>query len=340
MSLMEQAPEFLRSVKTPRILSLLYHRISADAHDPQLLCVTPQHFSEHLDVLRRKYRAIKCGDAADGADRVNFSRNSVMVTFDDGYADNLTSGLPALDKYEIPATIFVTTGMVQQQSCFWWDELARIIFGAHSLPTSLEIVLDKKYLWDLSDSSLKFSTQDHLEWNLLCNADPTTRHAVYREIGKFLRGASTRERRKVLDDMAEWAGLPSLGVSDSASLTNQQLSVLAESDLIEIGSHTVSHPVLSKLSIEEQTIELTESKKYLEELLGREVVSFAYPYGTKYDYTAETVALVQECGYMTASSNVAEAIWKGTDRFQLPRLLVRDCDGGHFEKWIAEWFGE
>jgi peptidoglycan/xylan/chitin deacetylase (PgdA/CDA1 family) len=318
---------------------LLYHRISDLPFDPQLLSVTPEHFDQHLQVLQSKYRAINSSDLVKSDDSRKVSANSVVVTFDDGYADNLIHALPLLEKHQIPATVFVTTGIVQQRKHFWWDELFRVVLGEHDVPELLELNLHKSQRWNLGDID-GWSERRAAEWNLVSTDDPTSRHRLYRDLSHFLRGASEPERESILECLRKWAGLKAPGESDCIVLTDEELIKLSSAILIEIGSHTVHHPVLSNLSSSAQEAELRDSKQYLESLLSHQVNAFAYPYGTKSDYTAETTVLVKKVGYQSACSNIAEAIWAGTDSFQFPRLLVRDCDGDSFEKWIGDWFGE
>lgn len=365
---MHAAPEFLRGVQTPRTLMLLYHRIDIAGSDPQLLSVSLRHFEEHLQVLQ-KYRSMRCSDLVSSDSRQNFVTNSFVITFDDGYADNLINAEPVLRKYRTPATVFISTGMVQRRKEFWWDALTRIIFGSQHLPDQLELKLDKVRQWslsdvkspnvkvsdakaadvkvsdaNLSDAKVTFSqtgaSNPHAAWSLLSEVDPTVRHSLYREISQFLRGASESERERALSELSKWARQGEDDASHCSSLTEEQVIELAHSDLIEIGSHSVNHPVLSALTAAEQRSELLSSKNYLEDLLGRQILGFAYPYGTRTDYTPETVSIAKEVCYRYACSNIAEVVWPGTDRFQAPRLLVRDCDGDYFEDWISQWYGE
>ena len=88
----------------------MYHRVAIERSDPWGLCVSPMHFEEHLDVLRRHrnvvsmaelHRRVLAGDVAPG---------TVAVTFDDGYVDNLLAAEPLLRQYDVPATVFVSSG--------------------------------------------------------------------------------------------------------------------------------------------------------------------------------------------------------------------------------------
>jgi peptidoglycan/xylan/chitin deacetylase (PgdA/CDA1 family) len=107
--------------------------------------------------------------------------------------------------------------------------------------------------------------------------------------------------------------------------------------LIELGSHTVSHPVLSSLPAAAQQAEILGSKQRLESLIGREVSSFAYPYGSRADYTKTTTAIVRDSGFRLACANVPEGVSSSGDRLQLPRFLVRNWDGDEFERHLDTW---
>src|SRR5579872_376216 len=114
----------LRSVRIrtlppkPMPLVLLYHRIAVTPFDPWGLAVSPRHFEEHLDVLRRTRRPIPLTDFIRRFKSGTLPNNAVAVTFDDGYVDNLTEGKPRLAAADVPATIFLATGYLGQTSEF------------------------------------------------------------------------------------------------------------------------------------------------------------------------------------------------------------------------------
>ena len=104
----------------PQGAILLYHRVADEPLDPQLLCVSPAHFDEHLQVLRRCCRPMRLGSLAS---RYRFGLapdRAAVVTFDDGYADNLIGATPILERNDIPATVFVASGSVGKSAEFWW----------------------------------------------------------------------------------------------------------------------------------------------------------------------------------------------------------------------------
>jgi peptidoglycan/xylan/chitin deacetylase (PgdA/CDA1 family) len=113
---------------------------------------------------------------------------------------------------------------------------------------------------------------------------------------------------------------------------------LAEEELIELGAHTVTHPVLSSLPEAGQRHEILMSKSRLQNLLDRPVNSFSYPYGQQAHYTAETVKIVRQAGFSCGCCNFVGVVNRRTDPFQLPRLHVRDCDGDEFAYHLSYWF--
>jgi peptidoglycan/xylan/chitin deacetylase (PgdA/CDA1 family) len=123
-------------------------------------------------------------------------------------------------------------------------------------------------------------------------------------------------------------------------LTVDELRTIAADGLVEVGSHTVTHPVLALLKREEQQREIAGGKEALEELLDLPVVSFSYPYGGPADYTGESVELVRRAGFARACANVPGLVGVESDRFQLPRLIVRDWDGDRFARRLEAWFAD
>jgi len=148
---------------------------------------------------------------------------------------------------------------------------------------------------------------------------------------------SEQARRKTLDDLTQWANVDPTERPNLTALSPGELMQLAEKDLIEVGAHTVTHPMLSALGATEQTAEIRQSKTDLEHVLGRPVTSFAYPYGSRTDYTEESVTAAQGAGFLRACANFPDIVRPDTDRFQLPRFLVRDWDGDEFERRLCDW---
>jgi peptidoglycan/xylan/chitin deacetylase (PgdA/CDA1 family) len=261
-----------------------------------------------------------------------------VVTFDDGAADNLHNAKPLLKRYHIPATVFVATEYSKGLREFWWDELERLFLVSADLPEKLSLRLNGKTReWDLG-STKPFVPEEHRGWNVLTSTNPTSRHAVYQDVSEVLRELPVAERFDQIAKLQKWAGLESKPRKTHRALTHDEIRQLAEGGLIEVGAHTVNHPALSTLSPPDQITEIVESKRQLESILNRPVTSFAYPYGTKDDYTGESVKAVRQAGFTCACSNYTGVVQPRTDLFELPRFVVRDWDGNEFERRLRGWF--
>jgi peptidoglycan/xylan/chitin deacetylase (PgdA/CDA1 family) len=260
----------------------------------------------------------------------------VVVTFDDGYADNLYTARPLLERYDVPATVFVATGYTGRGREFWWDELERMLLHPNTLPETLRLnVNGEAHEWKLDDATdyQKSDCQRYRGWRAWEEA-PTSRHSLYRSLWQLMQPLPESVRREALDDLSVWASDRPEDRPADLALSADELVALAQDELVEIGSHTVTHPVLSALPAALQQDEIQQSKAGLEETLGRPVTSFAYPYGARCNYTDETVAIVRESGFNCACSTLEGAVERDADRFQLPRVQVQDWDGEEFAKWL------
>ncbi|RPI75329.1 MAG: polysaccharide deacetylase family protein, partial [Desulfobacteraceae bacterium] len=143
---------------------------------------------------------------------------------------------------------------------------------------------------------------------------------------------------KIMAEIRLWANKQIDRPETERILSPQEITLLVKGNLIDVGSHTMSHPVLAKLSLANQQKEIRVSKHYLEEIIGRPVAYFAYPYGSRLDYTSRTAALVQKAGFLGACSNYFDIVWRRSDPYQLPRAVIRDWNGEQFSKKLQEYF--
>src|SRR5690242_345176 len=114
---------YIRHPFSTPALVLMYHRVVALASDPQLLGVSPGNFAEQLEVLRKTARPIPLAHMVESLRKGQPAQRSVVLTLDDGYADNHVNARPLLERYEVPATVFVTAGHLSSDRELWWDEL-------------------------------------------------------------------------------------------------------------------------------------------------------------------------------------------------------------------------
>jgi peptidoglycan/xylan/chitin deacetylase (PgdA/CDA1 family) len=321
---------------------LIYHRVFDAGFDPQELCVSRAHFGEHLEVLQSRYRVVPLAELAQAAEGRTLERGTVAVTFDDGYADTLTFARPVLESHRLPATVFAVSGALESGATFWWDRLERVLLRPGRLPEVLSL--------EIGDQTLSFPLgrwaylgEEQFErlrgWVTSIPEDPTPRHTAYRAIWQRLRVLPADAREELLRALeAQASALASLP-SGTRSLRVDELRELAGSPFVEIGAHTVRHEVLAALTTDRQRQEIEGSRDALASVLGRPVRTFSYPYGASSDYTSETVRLVREAGFRCACANFHGLVRRGTDTFQLPRVVVRDWDGPTLARRLRIWMG-
>jgi peptidoglycan/xylan/chitin deacetylase (PgdA/CDA1 family) len=349
------SPECSAADSSPnKAVLLLYHRVTELPTDPQSLCVAASHFAEQLQILRKQFNVMSLGQMIRAMDRGHIPARSAVVTFDDGYADNLHNAKPLLECQGLPATVFVVSGALGSSREFWWDELDRLLLQSGSLPASLHLTIaGVPHEWHLGDSAdLDSSALARFRaWNVLEKTDPTPRHTAYRELCHLLHSLPHAQRQHALDELTRWTNMETAGRSTHRALTPQELQQLAEGGRIEVGAHTASHLVLSTLRADageghpqsgppsgSALAEIRESKNELENILGRPVTSFSYPYGQRADYTPETVDCVRACGFACACSAFGGFVHPDSDRFRLPRMIVRNWDGDAFTRRLERWW--
>ena len=313
---------------------LAYHRVGRVTTDPQLLCVTPEHFTEHLELITKRYEPARLDElvAATRPDR------AVAVTFDDGYADTLLAAKPLLERAGVHATVFVATGCIRDGRRFWWDELERLLLRPGRLPATLSLDVNGEILeWELGDDAAYPADRaiERFGWNVLDSRCPGPRQRIYRDLCARLRLLDDARRDRVLGQLASLADTDDAGETPPP-LTPSQLRELAQGELMDIGAHTVTHPVLSQLAEEGQREEVVGSKRDLEEAVDTRVTSFAYPYGGPTDFDETTVSVVRAAGFDCACSTVPGRLRRTTNAFRMPRVVVRDWSGEELQRVLVE----
>src|ERR1044071_4847840 len=160
MNLIQRASTKLRERLAARGLVLMYHRIAEPDLDPWGLRVSPEHFAEHLEIINKYFHPLRMNDLLGQLLCGKVPNRSIVVTFDDGYVDNLQRAKPLLERYDMPATIFLVTETILEERNFWWDELEWALLQPGTLPDWLELrVKGRKYEWQLGNAR-RYTQQD------------------------------------------------------------------------------------------------------------------------------------------------------------------------------------
>lgn len=298
---------------------LLYHRIAEPGPlDPFHLCVSPNHFEQHLQVLRKRTSVLSLKTLAEDGKLRRAPRGAMVVTFDDGYADNHRIARPLLERYDVPASIFITTGYIGSQREFWWDQLHRLLLDEAPGSALLELeLLGRTYRWDLADLPRRKRCHDELH-GLLQPMIHEQRQAVLDNIARRLLGQTPppRASHRVMDE--------------------HELLELSRSPLIEIGAHTRTHPLLPSHPPEVQREEIVGSVNWLTKRLNRPITSLTFPHGA---YDASCLRAVWEAGVVRACTTEHRLVVRSDNPLTLPRFTIKDWDGQEFERRLAEWLG-
>jgi peptidoglycan/xylan/chitin deacetylase (PgdA/CDA1 family) len=315
----------------------MYHRIGDAERDPWNLAVSASHFEEHLQRLRRFGEPMPLDRFAASLREGDSGRPAIVVTFDDGYVDNLLTAAPLLARYAVPATVFVATGYVGANREFWWDELERMLLAPATLPDVLNLHVGDDALSMTLDAARTYSACDRdfdAEWFGHRQGEPSPRFAFFRAVHARLLPAADSARRRTLAEIGEWAAADPAPRASLLCVSRDEARALASAPGMELGAHTVTHPALPTLSVDAQRAEIAASRAAIETLTGKAPTTFAYPFGRQ---SAESASVVQELGFACACGTEAGVAHSATNLFSLPRLKVVDWDGDAFERALGRW---
>lgn len=293
---------------------LLYHRVIDIPTDPQLLAVKPAHFDAQLALLKERYHMLTVEEFDHHLlHRRRFPKGSVLLTFDDGYADNHTFARPLLEKHGLQALFFIASGYIGSGREYWWDELERLLLLNGKLPIAFHFASDGLRL-DWRDGEVQEAAGK-----------------AYTQLLDLLRALPGQVRDGHLAALREQLHAPHQR-STHLPMTWEELRAFAASPAVVIGAHTRSHPSLMQVSPEEQAAEIIGSKQDLEHQLQLPVKYFSYPFGTGADFNATTERLAREAGFLHAAANYPGLVHARSPVFRFPRFLVRDWDAPEFAR--------
>lgn len=311
---------------------LLYHRVADLGRDPWNLAVSPRRFEAHMAALARGgYSPLPLGDFVDALGAGRLPRRAVAVTFDDAYGDVGRTALPILERHGVPATAFAVSGAVGRAREFWWDALERLVLDAGALPAELDLGAAAAPFAVPADARGRAAAAAPAvkAWRAWTGAHPTPRHALYHALWRHLQPLDAPARAAALDALDAQLDAPP-AAPDAFPMTADALRQFARSAVGTVGAHTVTHPSLAAHTVDDQAREVAGSRRELEQLLGGRVDLFAYPFGDRKAYTADTVRLVAEAGFRAACVNEPAPVRPGADPLRLPRLYVSDWGEAEF----------
>ena len=281
-----------------RLSILFYHRVRPMPDPIMHEDIDAVTFAWHMELLRSEFNVLPLGEACERLASGRLPTRAACVTFDDGYADNERTALPIFKRLGLPATFFVATGYSDGGIMFndsVIEAVRRARTGTHDLS---RLGLGSH---ELGDSASRRAAIDAL-------------------IGQ-LKYRPLRERGAAVAQLAEALNVT---LPTDLMMSSAQIRKLHDEGM-EIGGHTVNHPILTVLDEPAARAEILDNKLRLEEITDAPVRLFAYPNGKPgQDYGPQHVQLVRAAGFAAAVSTVAGAADRGSDLFQLPRFTPWD----------------
>ena len=279
----------------PRIF--VYHRFChAGNSDDNLM--DSDSFEWQLKIITRYCNVLSLGEYLDlKVNRKKIPDRTVVITIDDGYMDFYEYAYPILKKYGITATFFVTVNFIEKKIWLWPDRIDYIV--KNTAKNSLCFNFDgKKFDIASSDSALQFKS--------------------WREITDYCISITNFKKWELIHSLENYTGVkcPEEIPSEYQPVTWEQLKEMSDWG-IEIGSHTMTHPILSKIDNAELVEEINTSKTVIESRLGRKVHSFCYPNSAPGDINDAVIQQVKKSGYF---GGVFGTYPDSKDIFQIPRI--------------------
>jgi peptidoglycan/xylan/chitin deacetylase (PgdA/CDA1 family) len=283
---------------------LIYHRVvpEPDPLVPEAVCA--KEFDWQLAVLNRWFTVLSLREATARLRDGTLPLRAACITFDDGYADNVTIALPLLRRRRLPATFFLATGFLDGGR-MWNDSVIETV---------------RRVQGDTLDArSLGLGTLFVSSIDLRRRAIDSLLRAI-----KYLPPEQRQTRVEELRLQVREDLPPHL------MMRAEQVRELHASGM-EVGAHTVSHPILASLNPQRARSEIGESKNQLEAITGAQVTLFAYPNGKPgRDYRAEHVDMVKRLGFEAAVCTAWGVAHAASDPFQLPRFTPWDRTPARF----------
>ncbi len=277
---------------------LIYHRVRSSI-DP--ICpreVNAATFEWHMKLVANNFNVLPLSEAISLHGSSALPAGSLCITFDDGYADNAENALPILKRFGLAATFFVSTGYLDGGRM--WNDT--VIEAIRNMPEGA---------LDLTAQGIGKYQLDSWDDRRICS----------QSIIKQIKHLPQHQRLLIAEQLANLLVEP---LPNDLMMTSEQVKELSLSGM-DVGGHTVTHPILATLSRDDAKREISNGKKHLESIIGKQVDLFAYPNGLPgVDYLPEHVELVEELGFLGAVSTQKGTSNSNTNKYQLYRFTPWD----------------
>jgi peptidoglycan/xylan/chitin deacetylase (PgdA/CDA1 family) len=281
---------------------IMYHGIIKDPLMVDDWCFVDEHsFRMQIEYFKKHFEIISLSEAVKRMGNGGIKRPTAVITFDDGYQNNYDVAFPILRKERIPATIFLTTGLINTDDTVWYCRL---------------------------NLALSKAQRTHIEWNgfkfdlsTLCQKAKASA-AIQDSLKRLKHSQLMATVRSIILELGDDPDCSIEIGSPFRMLDKKAIGEMATSGLIEFGAHTHHHSILSHLSDGERYNEIRQSINTVYKLTGRPCKYFAYPNGRAEDYNIETIKDLKTCGIEIAVTTISGPNDRMTPAMELRRYGV------------------
>ena len=281
-----------------RVVILMFHEIQVEPRSELMTGTSIPLLEYALDWLRQNQYQIITLDKylQDRVLETTDSSRYAILTFDDGYRDNVTVGLPILERYNAPFVMYVPTGSPLRTLNSWWLGLRELVRRNDQI--------------SIEGMNRHFTCGDFRQKLATLVSVTKWIHADYSRIA-------------ILDVALKKAGISVTALNNAYFLDEAELQALSRHPLASLGGHTTSHAALVTLSAASARTEMADNREYLQNLSQAPVHHFAYPYGA---YSRREESLAEELGFSTAVTSTKGHLEPRQGPYSLPRIPVDSFD--------------
>ena len=278
-----------------KVQILMFHRIVKDLGTNRISNHGIELTEDYLEYLLNFY--LKKGfipiSINDLTSVINLKdkKRYVIFTFDDGYYDNYEKALPIFEKYNIPFTVYISTDFIYRKQFAWWY-----------------------FIEDIISKNSKVTYKENGAENVAIIESLEQKEQFFEKLRQIIQSDL-----KSLTDLIDRHN-PDIETYHNLFLTADQLKELSKHRLVTIGSHTISHPSLSKVNDDQSLYEIANSKIELEKIIEKKVNHFSYPFGTINDVSDRELENVKKSGYLTSLTTSYGDVNKKSNLLKLPRI--------------------
>lgn len=292
-----------RGIAKTKAFVLMYHRILDSPESEAVpvqpgMYVKPSTFRQHLAFLKSRFHVLHLSEVAARIRAGKSVGGCCAITFDDGWQDNYTLAYPLLKEFNLPATIFLATGFIGTERCFWPEEAGFYLQQPRVVKAGRDCSILRPFLDNLPVDTMGAQRLEH---------------AI-----AALKAMSTEEREVIIARMHDLSGKnPPVGLLMGWDAVKR----MQEESLVVFGAHSHNHVILDQVPLVQAEQEILKSREILTNKLGAPPDLFAYPNG---NYSKELQHKVKKHGFNVAVTTRKDWFNNSVSLLEIPRIGVHE----------------